>query len=252
MPEDPVLEGAGKGRACSPLGGAGGAAAARCGVAGRAPGTCRAGPPEAVRRPRPDHCTHRSPGCRRPRPGALRRQGPAAPVPSRAARGARVLTIRPATPADIGAVDALLGRSYGPLLRRDYPPSTLVLALPRMARAQPALLASGRYFLAEEEGRLLGAGGWSPQAPGGGGVVPGLGHVRHVATDAWAVRRGVGRALMLRVMEAARAEGALRLSSVSTLTAVPFYEALGFRALRPVTLHFGAAPFAAVEMERDL
>jgi hypothetical protein len=43
-----------------------------------------------------------------------------------------------------------------------------------------------------------------------------------------------------------------RLSCVSTLTAVPFYEALGFHALRRATLHFGGAPFAAVEMERDL
>jgi hypothetical protein len=106
-----------------------------------------------------------------------------------------MLTIRRATPADIGAVDALLGRSYGPLLRADYPPSTLILALPRMARAQPRLLASGRYFLAEKEGEVLGAGGWSTEAPGDGRIFRGLGHVRHVATDARAVRRGVGRAL---------------------------------------------------------
>ena len=163
-----------------------------------------------------------------------------------------MLTVRRATREDIGAVDALLRRSYGPLLRADYPPSTLVLALPQMARAQPKLLASGRYFLAEEEGEVLGAGGWSPEAPGGGRVVPGLGHVRHVATDARAVRRGVGRAVMERVFAQARAERTARLSSLSTLTAVPFYEALGFRPLRRVTLHFGGAPFAAVEMERDL
>jgi GNAT superfamily N-acetyltransferase len=163
-----------------------------------------------------------------------------------------LLTVRPANPTDIGAVDALLQRSYGPLLRADYPPSTLVLALPRMARAQPQLLASGRYFLAEEEGRLLGAGGWSPEPPGGGTVVPGLGHVRHVATEAGTARRGVGRAVMGRVMDDARAAGALRLSSLSTLTAVPFYEALGFRPLRPVMLRFGGADFPAVEMERDL
>ena len=162
-----------------------------------------------------------------------------------------MLTVRRATREDIGAVDALLGRSYGPLLRADYPPSTLVLALPQMARAQPRLLASGRYFLAEEAGQVLGAGGWSPEAPGGR-VVPGLGHVRHVATDARAVRRGVGRAIMERVFAQARAERIARLSSLSTLTAVPFYEAVGFRPLRRVTLHFGGAPFAAVEMERDL
>ena len=163
-----------------------------------------------------------------------------------------MLTVRRATPDDIGAVDALLGRSYGPQLRADYPPSTLVLALPRMARAQPRLLASGRYFLAEEEGRLLGAGGWSPEPPSGGPVVPGLGHVRHVATDARAARRGVGRAVMERVMQDAREAGAQRLSSLSTLTAVRFYEALGFRPLRPILLRFGGADFPAVEMEREL
>ena len=163
-----------------------------------------------------------------------------------------MILVRPANPADIGAVDALLARSYGPLLRADYPPSTLVLALPRMARAQPHLLASGRYFLAEEEGRLLGAGGWSPEPPGAGRVVPGLGHVRHVATDARAARRGVGRTVMETVMGHARAAGAVRLSSLSTLTAVPFYAALGFRPLRPVMLRFGGADFPAVEMEREL
>jgi len=163
-----------------------------------------------------------------------------------------MILIRPATPADIGAVDELLGRSYGPLLRADYPPSTLVLALPRMARAQPQLLASGRYFLAELEGQLLGAGGWSPEPPGGGAVIPGLGHVRHVATSARVARRGVGRAVMGRVMAEARGAGALRLSSLSTLTAVPFYEALGFRPLRPLMLKFGGADFPAVEMERTL
>ena len=163
-----------------------------------------------------------------------------------------MILVRRATLADIGAVDALLGRSYGPLLRADYPPSTLVLALPRMARAQPQLLASGRYFVAEEDGRLLSAGGWSPEPPGGGPVVPGLGHVRHVTTDARVARSGVGRAVMDRVMADARQAGAMRLSSLSTLTAVPFYAALGFRPLRRVMLRFGGADFPAVEMEREL
>ncbi|WP_210528035.1 GNAT family N-acetyltransferase [Rubellimicrobium arenae] len=162
-----------------------------------------------------------------------------------------MFTIRRATLADIGAVDALLGRSYGPLLRSHYPPSTLVLALPRMARAQPGLLASGRYYLAEEEGVLLGAGGWSQDAPGGG-VTPGMGHVRHVATDARAVRRGIGRAILDRVAMDARSAGLVRLSCLSTLTAVPFYAALGFQEVGPRTLQFGGVPFAVVEMERRL
>jgi len=163
-----------------------------------------------------------------------------------------MILVRLATPADIGAVDALLSRSYGPLLRADYPPSTLVLALPRMARAQPALLASGRYFLAERDGLLVGAGGWSLDAPGGGASSQGVGHVRHVATDARAVRGGIGRTLMEHVMRDAAGQGIWQLSCLSTLTAVPFYGALGFEVVRPVTLSFGGAPFPVVEMKRGL
>ena len=163
-----------------------------------------------------------------------------------------MLSVRRAVLQDIGVVDALLHRSYGPLLRADYPPSTLVLALPAMERAQPRLLASGLYFLAEEGGEAVGAGGWSREAPDGRSSVPGLGHVRHVATDARMARRGVGRAVMARVIEDAEGAGIRRLSSLSTLTAVPFYEALGFRALRRIDLSFGGMPFPAVEMERDL
>jgi GNAT superfamily N-acetyltransferase len=164
------------------------------------------------------------------------------------------LTVRPATPADIGPLDAMFARSYGPLLRADYPPSLLVVALPRIARAQPALLASGHYFVAELDGELVGAGGWSLGTPGGPGEGgPGLGHVRHVATRASVARRGVGRAILERVFDDARSAGVSRLACLSTLTAVPFYEALGFQAGRRRDLAFvPGLPFPAVEMTRDL
>lgn len=163
-----------------------------------------------------------------------------------------MLTIRRATPADIGPLDAMFARSYGPLLRADYPASVLVVALPRISRAQPALLAGGHYFVAELDGDLLGAGGWSREAPGGG-VRPGLGHVRHVATRATATRRGVGRAILQTVLADAHAEGVTELFCLSTLTAVPFYESQGFRAGRRRDLAFvPGVPFPAVEMARNL
>ncbi len=163
-----------------------------------------------------------------------------------------MLIVRPGIRDDIGAVDALLRRSYGALLRADYPPSTLVLALPTMARAQPALLASGRYFVAEEDGKILGVGGWSAEPPRGGAPVPGLGHVRHVATDARVARRGVGRAVMGHVVSNAAAAGVRRMLCLSTLSAMPFYAALGFGTLRPLTLQINGAPFPVMEMAYEL
>jgi GNAT superfamily N-acetyltransferase len=146
---------------------------------------------------------------------------------------AGVLTLRHAEPADLSAVDRLMQRSYTKLLSADYPPSTMVLAVPRLARAQPALLKSGSYFLAEDgAGRVLAAGGWTRGRRPGSGPVD-AGSVRHVATDPSVLRQGVGRALMHRVIQDATQAGMLWLDCLATRTAVPFYEALGFRALFP-------------------
>ena len=163
------------------------------------------------------------------------------------------LAIRVAGAGDIGAIDRLLGRSYPTLLKRDYPPSVLVLALPAMTRAQPGLLASGTYYLAELGGVVVGAGGWTQQAPGGRPGQRGVGHVRHVATDPDHARRGIGRALMAHVMLTAKASGMASLDCLSTRTAVPFYASLGFVAVgeRKVTFP-GDIAFPVVAMTAQL
>lgn len=167
------------------------------------------------------------------------------------------LTLRLATSLDLGAVDALLARCYPRLLAADYAPSVRVTALPIIARAQPLLLASGRYWLAlGDDGRLLGAGGWSlgaPRATGPGPRSPLTAHVRHVATDPDALRRGVGRTILMRCIDGARAAGAQRMECLSTRMAVPFYAALGFRGAEEVTVPLAPGiAFPAVRMGRDL
>ena len=162
------------------------------------------------------------------------------------------ITLRSATAADIGAIDALLARAYPRLLRADYPPSLLVMAIPRIARAQPGLVTSGTYHVAtDDEGRILAAGGWSrtPMREGG----PPAGQVRHVVTDDRLTRRGLGRAILARVIDEARAEGVARLDCLSTLTGVPFYRALGFGGDRRVTVSLGAGiDFPVIAMTRAL
>ena len=151
-------------------------------------------------------------------------------------------------------VDALLARSYPVLLKPDYPPSVLVLALPIIARAQPRLIGSGRYFVVEDAaGTIVGAGGWSAGAPGGDATEPARAHIRHVVTDHRRVRQGVGRALIERVLADARAEGAMVVDCLSTRTAVPFYQAMGFTPLGPrdVALRAGIV-FPSIQMRRDL
>ncbi len=164
-----------------------------------------------------------------------------------------MFTVRIAEGPDIARVDALLARAYPRLLKPDYAPSMLVLALPKISRAQPALVTSGSYFLVEDDGALLGAGGWTAAAPGGGAVTRGVGHIRHVVTDDRATRRGVGRRLIDHVVADVSSQGVRRLDCLSTLTAVPFYAAMGFSARRDITVPLGPGiDFPAVEMSRNL
>lgn len=166
----------------------------------------------------------------------------------------QILTVRPTTSADLATVDALFARSYPALLKADYKPSVLVTALPLISRAQPRLLSSGTFYVVEDDtGCVLGAGGWSMAAPGGARRQSSVAHVRHVVTDQRHTRRGVGRALMGHVFRKAAGSGARRIECQSTLTAVPFYQACGFRVLGEVAVPLRPGiSFPAVMMEREL
>lgn len=163
--------------------------------------------------------------------------------------------VRTAGPGDIAAVDALLARAYPRLLKADYPPSVLVTALPLISRAQPRLVTSGTYYVAEDEaGRILGAGGWTAAVPGRAAPSePGRANVRHVVTDDRAVRRGIGRQVLTHALDRARAAGMSWIHCTATRTAVPFYRALGFSVLGDIVLPLApGVVFPAVEMRRDL
>ena len=165
----------------------------------------------------------------------------------------RILTLRRTTFADLAAVDALLATSYPRLLAPDYPPSTLVMALPIISRARPELLTSGRYFVVLDGTQVVGAGGWSAHAPMQGGDTARTGHVRHVVTDHKQQRRGIGRTLMTRVLADAQAAGMTRLECLSTRTAVPFYTAIGFHRGADVLVPLRPGiDFPAVQMVMDL
>ncbi len=159
------------------------------------------------------------------------------------------LSLRVAHAGDIGRIDALLARSYPRLLKADYPPSVMVTAVPRLARAKPSLVTSGRYYVAETaEGRVVGAGGWSIRSHAAR-----QGEMRHIATDPDVVRRGVARRLVEFILDEARAAGLARMDCLSTRTAVPFYQAMGFRIVGPVEIGLEAGiSFPAVQMVRGI
>jgi len=139
-----------------------------------------------------------------------------------------ILMLRIAQPSDLDALDQLFAQSYPTLLKPDYPPSVLVTAVPLISKAQPALIASGSFFVVCDGNDIVGAGGWTMQAPGGRPGARGIGHIRHVVTDHRRTREGIGRKLLEYIAMHAHAAGMTQLHCQSTRTAVRFYQAMGF------------------------
>jgi GNAT superfamily N-acetyltransferase len=142
------------------------------------------------------------------------------------------VSIRTASSDDRNGVTALLKASYPALMRFAYDDSILNVALPFMTVAQPTLLQSGSYYVAESIGGLIvGCGGWTKERPGSSEVRPGLGHIRHFGVHPDWTRRGVGQRIYLRCEEDARVEGMKKLECYSSLNGEAFYAALGFSRL---------------------
>ena len=139
--------------------------------------------------------------------------------------------IRTALAADRAAIERVFARSYPALMAGAYEPALLARALPMMLRAQPSLIASGNYYVAEADGGIVGCGGWSREAPDAPAGEEGVAHIRHFAVGSEWIGRGIGRALYDRCEECARAAGIRHFECYSSLNGEPFYRALGFERL---------------------
>lgn len=148
---------------------------------------------------------------------------------------------------------ALLTAAYAALDGAAYERVRLAAAMPVMSRANPKLLASGTYYVAESQGEPAGCGGWTPDKPGSGEIVDGIAHIRHFATHPNHLRKGIARMLLDRCISEAAAAGMKLLKSQSTLLAEPFYAAAGFRRVGTIEVEMGSGNMLpAIDMEREL
>lgn len=163
------------------------------------------------------------------------------------------IVIRAATPDDRDALDELIAASYATLDRAAYDRGMLAAAMPAISKANPKLLASGSYYVAEIGGEPAGCGGWTREAPHSGALADGVAHIRHFATHPAHLRKGVARLLLDHCLAEAAAAGVRLMKSQSTLLAEPFYASAGFR--RVATDKAEMAPgikLPVVQMERPL
>jgi GNAT superfamily N-acetyltransferase len=160
---------------------------------------------------------------------------------------------RVAVLSDENAVNALLLASYTALMAKDYDPVVLEPALPRIVRANPGLLGSGTFYVVDgPEASIIACGGWTLAAPGTTTEVAGVAHLRHFATHPGFARRGIGRLIYHRCIEAGKLAGVTRFQAYASLTSVPFYASFGLQLSRNFDLSLGGdvmLPAALMEGE---
>ena len=160
------------------------------------------------------------------------------------------ISIRVATPDDEAALTPLITASYLMLDDGRYGSAQLAQALELMSKANPKLLASGTYFVAEVDGTAGACGGWTFDKPGSGELVDGVAHIRHLATHPDYLRRGLARMLIERCLSEARAQGARLVKTQSTLPAERFYASAGFSRVGPIEVAMGPGVLLpAIEMK---
>jgi GNAT superfamily N-acetyltransferase len=161
---------------------------------------------------------------------------------------------RIAVPGDETAVSALLLASYTKLMAKDYDASVLAAALPGMVRANPALLASGTFYVVDgPAASIIGCGGWTRAAPGTKTETPNLAHLRHFAAHPDFARQGIARVIYTQCANAAKSANITHFQAYASLTSIPFYASLGLDLIRTFDVQLGDnMRFPAALMEGEI
>jgi len=150
------------------------------------------------------------------------------------------ILLRKATRADIPQIEALIARSARGLSADDYRPSQIEGALRGAFGVDTQLLADQTYFVAVEDGRIAGCGGWSFRSTlFGGDARTGrdssildprtqAAKIRAFFVDPADARRGIGTLLLEHCENEARARGFSRVELMATLPGVKLYAARGY------------------------
>ncbi|MDE2002013.1 MAG: GNAT family N-acetyltransferase [Betaproteobacteria bacterium] len=148
--------------------------------------------------------------------------------------------LRPASPADIPALQALIARSGVALSVGYYTPDQAQAITRHVFGVDSQLIADRTYFVIEHSDAIVACGGWSrrrtlfggdtakqgPDPPLDPAVDPA--RIRAFFVEPAMARRGLGRMLMDRCLHEARQAGFRSLELVSTLPGEPLYVASGF------------------------
>jgi GNAT superfamily N-acetyltransferase len=144
--------------------------------------------------------------------------------------------IRLGVPADLAAVTGVY-RSASLSSARDR---DQLLAHPEYLVMGPEGLSDGRTYVAEENGAVVGFATWAE--PDGAAEPDRTAELEDLFVDPPWMRRGIATALVNRIADVLRAQGAERLELTASPDALGFYRAVGFIDGGVTETALGSAP----------
>jgi len=152
--------------------------------------------------------------------------------------------LRLAHEADVSALEALIPLSVRALQSPYYSQSQIEAALGPVFGVDRQLIRDGTYFIAEQDGVIIGCGGWSKRRAlyGGDSSREHENELLDPQRDAarvraffvhpdWA-RRGIGRSIMAACERAIRESGFRTVDIVATLAGEPLYAFFGYAVVK--------------------
>ena len=149
-------------------------------------------------------------------------------------------SFRKATLDDVAAIESLIAASARGLAVGQYSIEQIEAALSDAFSVDTELITDQTYLVVEAAGELIACGGWSKRGTlfGGDGSPGRESKLLNPETEAarirtffvhpdWA-RRGIGRSLLHKCEEEARANGFRTTQLVATLSGLRLYEACGY------------------------
>jgi GNAT superfamily N-acetyltransferase len=168
-----------------------------------------------------------------------------------------VLTVRQATLAERDVLQDLIARSARGLSTADYRAEQIEGALQGAFGVDSQLIQDGTYFVVEEDGVIVGCGGWSFRKTLFGGdkrrerdaaeLDPRTdpAKIRAFFVDPAHARRGIGTMLLDKCEAEARLRGFSRVELMSTLPGIRLYSARGYTGVEQV--RYEVAPGVVID-----
>ena len=176
-----------------------------------------------------------------------------------------MFAIRRAEPRDIPAIERVMRESISGISSRTYGAKQVESSLQFIAHLDRELVVDGTYFVVENDGEIVGCGGWSRRArlyAGSGSSSDDArtldpkteaARIRAMFVDPRFERRGIGRMILTRCEDDVRAAGFHRIELMAMLSGEAMYLACGYRPVEnvPAKLEDGT-PFPLTKMDKTV